>query len=120
LSHFFAHLQSLVAFVTAGLLLMLIAVASYPFQPRELMLLFNWTIVLSVVGLILLTFIQMERSTILSLLSGSTPGQVSWNREFVLRLAIYGVLPIMTLLSAQFPDTLRRIVSWIGMLQGHS
>lgn len=119
LNHIFMQLQNLIFFVIAGLILMLISATCYPFQPREVFLLFNWSIVLLMVGAVSLTFVQMERSKVLSLLSGSVPGRVTLNREFVMRILIYGLVPIVTLLSAQFPDVIRQILSWLSVVQGH-
>jgi hypothetical protein len=41
LHHVLSHLQNMIAFVTVGLLLMLLAINYYPFQPREWLLWFN-------------------------------------------------------------------------------
>jgi hypothetical protein len=70
------------------------------------------------VGAVSLTFVQMERSKVLSLLCGSVPGRVTWNREFVMRILIYGLVPIVTLLSAQFPEVIRQVLSWLRVVQG--
>lgn len=118
LYHVFSHLQNLIFFVMAGLLLMLLAVNYYPFQPREWILWFNWLIILTAVGLTMLVFVQISHDSIISDLSGTTPGQVSWNRELILRIVIYGIVPILTLLGAQFPEAMSRILSSVNFLQG--
>jgi hypothetical protein len=46
---------------------------------------------------------------VLSLLSGGTPGKIDWNWDFMSRLLIYGLLPILGLLGIQFPATLSGI-----------
>src|SRR5207237_1598625 len=98
------QMQNLIVFVTMGLVLMLLAVTSYSFQPRNLLLLFNWSIILSAVALTLVVFVQMDRDKFLSTLSNTEPGQVTWNRDFISKVAVHGVLPILALLSAQFPE----------------
>jgi hypothetical protein len=113
-----AHMQNLVVFVTGGMLLLLLAVTSYPFQPRDLFLLVGWLLILSVVAATLLIFVQMNRDKVLSLLSGGEPGKVTWNRDFVWRVLIHGLLPILALLSAQFPEVLQQLLSWLRVLQG--
>ncbi|MBI4490585.1 MAG: hypothetical protein HY694_15990 [Deltaproteobacteria bacterium] len=118
LTHIFSQMQNLICFVIVSLLLMLLAVTSYPFQPKDWLLWFNWSIILSTVLFSMVVFVQIGRDRILSLLSKTTPGQVSWNREFILRVLIYGILPILALLGAQFPETLRRALSWLTTLQG--
>ncbi len=112
LSHVVPQLQNLIIFVTAGLLLMLLAVTSYPFQPRQLLLLFNTTVILTVVSVTLAVFIQMERETILSVMSESEPGSISWNRDFVSRVVIYVLVPVVSLLGAQFPEVVQHVIQW--------
>ena len=107
----FPVIQNLGYFVLAGLLLMLLAVTSYPFQPRNEFLFFNWVVILSFMGTVFWIFVQMDRDTILSLLNDTVPGQVNFNRELVLRTLLYVAVPLMALLGAQFPESLRQILS---------
>ena len=107
----FPAIQNLGFFVLAGLLLMLLAVTSYPFQPRNEFLFFNWVVILSFVGTVFWIFIQMDRDTILSLLNDTVPGQVNFSRELVLRTLLYVAVPLMALLGAQFPESLRQVLS---------
>ena len=107
----FPAIQNLGFFVLAGLLLMLLAVTSYPFQPRNEFLFFNWVVILSFVATVFWIFIQMDRDTILSLLNDTVPGQVNFSRELVLRTLLYIAVPLMALLGAQFPESLRQVLS---------
>jgi hypothetical protein len=113
LSCVFPQLQNLVYCSAAGLLLMLVAVSSYPLQPRGLLLLFNWAVILTFIGIALLVFVQMNRNVVLSNLNGTKPGQINWDREFVFRLFFYGVVPILALLGAQFPESVGEIITRI-------
>jgi hypothetical protein len=107
----FPSLQNLGYFVLAGLLLMLLAVTSYPFQPRNEFLFFNWVVILSFIGTVFWIFIQMDRDTVLSLLNGTNPGQINFSRELVLRTLLYVAVPLLALLGAQFPESLRQVLS---------
>jgi hypothetical protein len=107
----FPSLQNLGYFVLAGLLLMLLAVTSYPFQPRNEFLFFNWVVILSFIGTVFWIFIQMDRDTVLSLLNGTNPGQVNFSRELALRTILYIAVPLLALLGAQFPESLQQILS---------
>ena len=118
LCYAFPCLQTLGCLVLAGLLLMLVAVVSYPFQPRGELLFFNWTVILSFVGVALVVLVQAERDPVLSALNGTNPGEINWHAEFIVRIAIYVVLPILALLGAQFPDTLGQLLAWVGAAQG--
>ena len=114
----FPSLQNLGYFVLVGLLLMLLAVTSYPFQPRNEFLLFNWIVILSYIGTLFWIFVQMDRDTVLSLLNGTKPGQVHFSRELVLRALLYFGVPILALLGAQFPVSLGKIISVFSAAQG--
>ncbi len=114
----FPSLQNLGYFVLVGLLLMLLAVTSYPFQPRNEFLFFNWIVILSFIGTAFWIFMQMDRDTVLSLLNGAKPGQVHINREFVLRIFLYIGAPLLALFGAQFPESLGKIISVFTAAQG--
>ena len=119
ISYVLSSLRNLGAFVLSGLLLMLCSVIFYPFQPRNQFLAFNWIVILGFVGLALVVQLQMERDVVLSVLNGTTPGQVTVSRQFAFRVLTYVMIPILALLSAQFPDTVGQIVSWFSATQGH-
>lgn len=107
----FPSLQNIAFFVLAGLLLMLLAVTSYPFQPRDEFLFFNWVVILSFIATVFWIFIQMDRDTVLSLLNDSKPGEISFNRELVLRALLYLAVPLLALFGAQFPEIVRQVLS---------
>jgi hypothetical protein len=118
LQHVFAHLQNLVGLVTMGLLLMLLAAISYPFQPREPLLLFSWVAILASVVVTLFIFFSANRDKTLSLLVGKTPGKVNVTRDLVFRVLIHGVVPVIALLGVQFPEAVRQIFSWVNVFEG--
>ena len=114
----FPSLQNLGYFVLVGLLLMLLAVTSYPFQPRNEFLFFNWVVILSFIGTLFWIFVQMDRDTVLSLLNGTKPGQVHFSLELVLRTFLYLGVPLLALLGAQFPQSAGKIISVFTAAQG--
>ena len=118
LQHVFAHLQNLVGLVTMGLLLMLLAAISYPFQPREPLLLFSSVAILTSVVVTLFIFVSASRDKTLSLLSGTAPGKVSVTRDLVFRVLVHGVVPLIALLGVQFPEAVRQIFSWLKVFEG--
>src|SRR5215470_2310212 len=118
LQHIFAHLQNLVGLVTMGLLLMLLAAISYPFQPREPLLLFSWVAILTSVVVTLFIFLSANRDKTLSLLTGRAPGKVNVTRDLVFRVLIHGVVPVIALLGVQFPEAVRQIFSWLNVFEG--
>ncbi len=104
------QMRLLAVSVMGGLLLMLLAVASYPFQIRDRLMVANWVIILLAVAVLLRALVQMNRDPVLSALTHTDPNRVSWTRDFIIRILMYGVLPLLGLLGAQFPET---VGSWL-------
>ena len=110
---------SLFAFAaTAGVIMMLFGVSSYPFPAEGRLVLFNWVFVLLTVGTCAFVYFSMNRDHVLSLLSGTTPGKISWSGTFVLQMFTHGVLPILAVLGAAFPAKFGLFARWIGNLFG--
>jgi hypothetical protein len=118
LHHIFAQMQSLVLLVTAGLVLMLIAANSYPFQPREPLRLFSWIGIMTSVAVTFYVFVKISRDKTLSLFAGTTPDKLNLTRDFVTGVLIHGVFPLLALLGLEFPEAIRGIVSWLSVLNG--
>jgi hypothetical protein len=118
LQHVFAHLQNLIGLVTMGLLLVVLAAISYPFQPREPLLMFGWVGILTSVVVTLFIFVNASRDKTLSLLTGTAPGKVKITRDLVFRVLIHGVVPVIALLGVQFPEAVRQIFSWLNVFEG--
>ena len=68
------------------------------------------------IGLTLVTLLQMERDEILSYMNHSKPGVVSWSSGLVARLVAYGLVPVVSLLVAQFPELRKLVFFWIEPL----
>ncbi len=56
----------------------------------------------------------MNRDEVLSLLAGTEPNKVSWNFDFVFKILTYAGLPLLVVVSAQFPEIGRAILSVVG------
>lgn len=85
---------------TACALLLLLAIASYPFEPYRLLLTFIWIVMATVVGVGLWVFIQMDRNTWISHVSGTSPDTVTLDGAFVLRLFAWAVVPLLSVAAA--------------------
>jgi len=110
---------SLFAFAaTVGVVMMLFAVSSYPFPAEGRLVLFNWVFVFFTVATCAFIYFSMNRDHVLSLLSGTTPGKVSWNGTFVLQMFTHGVLPLLAVMGAAFPTKFGLVARWIGNLFG--
>jgi hypothetical protein len=120
LQQVFPQLMNLVVFTSVGLLALMLAVSSYPFPQRDTIAWLSWIILLSVIGVFVVVFVQINRDRVVSMLSGTTPGQLNWNSGFVWQLIVFGLLPILTLLGAQFPHALQGIFSSVGRLANNA
>ena len=99
----FAHLRScLIGALTSGLLALL-AVNLYVFEPKHLVSLGAWVALAIAVSLTLWIFLQMDRNATLSRIGGTTPGQVTFDRAFLSKLATYIGVPVLGLVATQFP-----------------
>jgi hypothetical protein len=112
------HLQNLATFGTASMLLMLFAMSSYPFPQRDTFLWLSWITLLGALLALLIVFVQMSRDRIVSLLSGTIPGKLSWDANLVNQVVLFGVVPILSLLGAQFPEVFRDLFSWATRMGG--
>lgn len=59
-----------------------------------------------------------DPDTVLSLLNNTNPGQINLSRALVLRTLLYVAVPLLALLGAQFPESLRQILSLLTAAQG--
>ena len=116
----FPHFRNLMTFATVAILLTLLALSSYPFGQRDLLLDFAWLSVLAAVGAMSYVFLTMNRDRVLSLLSGTTPGQLTWNSTLIAQLLTFGVLPLLGLLGVQFPGQFASVLSSFSKLSGRA
>jgi hypothetical protein len=114
----FPQLRALAAFAMAGVLAMMLAVSVYPFPRHNTLLWMSWIVLLSAVAICLTVFAQMNRSRIISMLSGTEPGRFNWNSSFIARLLMYAIVPVLALAGAQYPHALGGVFSWLSGLFG--
>jgi hypothetical protein len=114
----FPQMRVLSGTAMAGVLAMMLAASAYPFVQRDSLLWLSWIVLLTVVAIGVIIFVQISRSRVISMLYGTAPGRFSWDGAFTVRLLMFGIIPILTLLGAQFPYALGGIISWIGRLFG--
>ena len=104
------HLENLLAFMSAGFVLIVLSLSSYPFVSQHMI---GWVIgiMFAILGTgIIRVFAQMDRDATLSRLTKTESGKLGG--AFYLKLASFGALPALTVLSAYFPT----IGSFLGSL----
>ena len=63
-----------------------------------------WVDVLIAIVVVMTVFVAFDRDTIISRIRHTTPGEIDWNWDFVVKLLLYAVLPLATLFATQFPE----------------
>jgi hypothetical protein len=96
------QLRRLVSFVTIGLMLLLAAVTSYPFGGKQSILTLCWGMVVLLVPVSFVVFLQMEKDPVLSMLSGTEAGRVTWSRQLFGRVGAHVVVPLLGIFGAQW------------------
>jgi hypothetical protein len=113
-----ARLGARLAFVMAASLMLLGAFMLYPFSNRQTLVAFAWAFMSIVVAVVLSVFVQVDRSHVLGWLKNDpNAGRFSWDREFLTRAALYGAVPLASLVAAQFPDISRMLFEWLEPVQ---
>lgn len=107
----FRHLRNLLVFVVVGFIFSVLSLESYPFEGQRWI---NSIVIFSLIAIgagIGMIFAQMDRDAILSRLTDTKENQLS--KVFVFRMLQYGTLPLLTVISTQFPWVQRAATSLI-------
>ena len=64
------------------------------------------------VMLLLVTVVQMNRDSVLSAITRTPPGKLSWDGSLVGSLVTYGIVPVLTAVSTAFPQVREFLFSW--------
>jgi hypothetical protein len=113
------HLQTLAITSTLGSVLMLFASSSYSlFVNANDLLITNWIVVLSCVATTVGVYASINRDRVLSLISGTDPGEITWNTHFIRQLLVHGVVPLVAILGASFPTEFYQMMTQVAGLIG--
>jgi hypothetical protein len=110
------HLRLLAAFLVLSLLLATLVIASYPYHPQSLLRVLLLMVLLGAVGALLLVLVQMNRDDVLSRIGRTEPGRLTWDLNFVVHLVAFGAVPLLTLLSSEFPTLRGLLFAWVEPL----
>jgi hypothetical protein len=103
LRYIFAQLRSALLAALAPGLLLLLAGSAYTFQPRGLVSAGILGLLVAEILVAVGVFVAMSRDTVLSLLAGNQPGEITFDWHFVSSLLKFGVVPILGLVATQVP-----------------
>jgi hypothetical protein len=105
-------LRLLASFLLITLLLSVALMSSYPFQPQGVVKLAFIGLLLGTIVVLFLIMTQMSRDDVLSRITRTDPGKVSWDTTLVLNLVLFGVIPLLALVSSEFPTVRSFLFSW--------
>ncbi|MFN0241365.1 MAG: hypothetical protein ACKVWV_00575 [Planctomycetota bacterium] len=112
------HLRRLSYFLFLALVLTTLLISSYPFQPQQLVQTLSLFVFAAIVACLVGLIGSMNRNAALSNMAASEPGELSWDRTLVTNLALYALLPLVTLISAQSPALRKLLTDWLTPLVG--
>jgi hypothetical protein len=112
----FQHLRYLAAFLLTALLLLVVLLSAYPFQPQGLLKAIYTVELVAGVATLVYVVVQMNRDEVLSAISNTTGGAVTWDPHFVSSLVTYAALPLLTLVSTEVPQVRDFLFSWVTPL----
>ena len=113
-----ARLGHNLVFVIGGVVLVFCSHTLFPFQQHTHLRMLGWIYIGLTFTAILTVLVQMKRNEIIGRLTSSSPGvRATWDSEFVLKLAVFGLLPLLTLFAAQFPDVGGLLLRWLDPVQ---
>jgi hypothetical protein len=110
------HLRTLAFFILLSLLLTTGLLSSYVFQPQSLVRLLFVFVTIAACASILFVMTEMNRNAVISKINNTKEGVISWDASFISQVALYVVLPLITLLSSEFPALREVVFVWVGPL----
>jgi hypothetical protein len=112
-SQFAGPLRSMSSQLIYGPILLLLAVAWYPFHPLQLLTIVIWAFILGGVLATLMVLVQIERNDFVSKVARTAPNSFKLDQTFIINLLPYAV-PVVGFLLTAFPS----LGYWLGSLLG--
>ncbi|MSR62153.1 MAG: hypothetical protein EXS08_06890 [Planctomycetes bacterium] len=110
------QMRTLALFLLVSLILTTALLSCYPFHPQGVFRLAFLFLLVGTCGSLLFVIMQMNRNSVLSRITGTDPGQLTWDRTLVTNLLLFGVLPLATLASSQVPAVRDVLFAWLDPL----
>jgi len=113
-----ARLGHNLVFITGAVVLVFCSHTLFPFEARHRLQALAWIYVGLTFACLFTVLLQIKRDEILGRVAAVTPGaRTAWDANFVMRLAVFGLLPLLTLFAAQFPDVGGMLLQWLQPVQ---
>lgn len=116
LRYVFAQLRNSLMSALGPALLVLVAASAYTFEPKGAVSLGLLALVAAEIVVAISVFVAMNRDTVLSLIAGNRPGEVTFDWQFVSSLFTFGVVPLLGLIGTQVPAAGQLLNGWLKPL----
>ena len=107
-----ANVRRIALFLLVSLIAAVLLISSYPIQPASQFKLALVASLLYAVAVLFLVMTGMSKNPLLSRLTGSVPGKVTWDTAFVLNVVLFAILPLLVLSSSEFPEVRTALTAW--------
>ena len=105
------RMRTLMMAIGVMYILVLVAMTSYPFQPRATIVSVLAMLLFFIILVVTVVFAQVHRDATLSRITNTTPGKLG--SDFWVRTTSFVALPLFTFLVSQFPQLNRFLYSWV-------
>jgi hypothetical protein len=112
-----ARMWNNVLFVGGAIALLALTAWGYRVQSRSIVEALVWIDALVAVAVVLFVFVRMERDEILSHMTSTTPGEITWNGDFISKVVVYGLIPLAGIFATQFPSVGTTLAQWLEPVQ---
>jgi hypothetical protein len=112
------YLRHMVQYLLGSMIITTLLFASYPFHPQAQI---ERLFLAEMIGAAIVVVVKMadiSREEVVAAISNTTPGRVSWDRDFALNLMLISAVPLVTLLSVFFPSVGDFLFAWVRPLLG--
>jgi len=110
------NLRGLCFFLFASLLILVSVGMLYPYVPHSVINMYAIALLLGTVVSVFFVMVRMNRNEMLSRVSRTTPGKLTWDTAFVLNIITFGAVPLLTLAVSEYPEARTLIFSWADPL----
>jgi hypothetical protein len=107
------HLRYLATSLTLVFVIGALLLLSYPIRPEAGIEAVFFALVGAAIVLLLVILFQINRDEVLSAIQGTAVGRVTWDAGFATNLLVYVAIPLVTLLSVEFPQVRGVLSAWV-------
>jgi hypothetical protein len=118
LERYVRHFRYFALALVSAAVLFVPLTAFYAFQPQSLLLSLGLVATTVTVGTVLGMYFALDRDPVLSAIASTTAGELTFNSALVTRVVGWGVIPMASVIAAQYPEFTQWVLSALGPLGG--